>query len=456
MSQMKNIGFQIEKVSEQKEHMENPLPPAIRRLNLLLHVTKIIRQELSKKSMETQTPTSLHATQESPTLPSQTVPSSQLLPQTQTVPSSQLLLQYPPVHPVPQLPTPLQSTPSLPSLSESSVTEFLGVPNVPNLPSIPGWFNIPVTENLSTTSILQTSSTPTGVELTLPQTSTTLTTSIIQAPSTFTGVELTTPQTSTTQTSSTFDLSSLNLQNITGQTTAQTPHVTSKTPRKQITPCKQIHSRATTATATHQVSSEMISEENFMLVESSDNEDDSGDKDFTVDDSNNSDDNDNDDENEDRTQQQPSTSTFVRNVKWTHNHQQGNPVPKALQNPRRLYCNKCPRSYTTMWDLKIHKANRCGKKNDKPYKCPVCQRGFANVIGMREHKRGIMIVFYLTHVKNVETNFFLDQNFLSTKKITTLVKNLQNMCGKIKFLCCLSVLCKYVKFCNCRVDAREL
>ena len=75
-----------------------------------------------------------------------------------------------------------------------------------------------------------------------------------------------------------------------------------------------------------------------MLVESSDNEDDSGDKDFTVDNSNNSDDNDNDDnenddENEDRTQQQPSTSTFVRNVKWTHNHQQGNPVPKALQNP---------------------------------------------------------------------------------------------------------------------------
>ena len=55
--------------------------------------------------------------QESPTLPSQTVPSSQLLPQTQTVPSSQLLPQYPPVHPVPQLPTPLQSTPSLPSLS---------------------------------------------------------------------------------------------------------------------------------------------------------------------------------------------------------------------------------------------------------------------------------------------------------------------------------------------------
>ena len=196
----------------------------------------------------------------------------------------------------------------------------MGVPNVPNLPSILGWFNVPVTENLSTTSILQTSSTPTGVEVTLPQTSTTLTTFMIQAPSTFTGVELTTSQTSTTQTSSTFDLSSLNLQNITGQTAARTPHVTSKTPYKQITPRKQIHSRVTTTTATHQVSSETISEENFMLVESSDNEDDSGDKDFTVDDSNNSDDNDNDDndnddENEDRTQQQPSTSTFVRNVK---------------------------------------------------------------------------------------------------------------------------------------------
>ena len=49
VSQMENIGFQIEKVSEQKEHMENPLPPAIRRLNLPLHVTKIIGQELSKK-----------------------------------------------------------------------------------------------------------------------------------------------------------------------------------------------------------------------------------------------------------------------------------------------------------------------------------------------------------------------------------------------------------------------
>ena len=168
---------------------------------------------------------------------------------------------------------------------------------------------------------MQTSSTPTGVELTLPQTSTTLTTSMMQAPSTFTGVELTTPQTSTTQTSSTFDLSSLNLQNIPGQTPARTPHVSSKTPRKQITTCKQIHSRVTTTTATHQVSSEMISEENFMLVELSDNKDDSGDKDFTVDDSNNGDDNDDDDENEDRKQQQPSTSTFVRNVQWTHNHQ---------------------------------------------------------------------------------------------------------------------------------------
>ena len=64
---MENIGFQIKKVSEQTEHMENPSPPAIRRLNLLLHVTKII-QELSKKCMETQTPTSLHAMQESATL----------------------------------------------------------------------------------------------------------------------------------------------------------------------------------------------------------------------------------------------------------------------------------------------------------------------------------------------------------------------------------------------------
>ena len=42
VSQMENIGFQIKKVSEQTEHMENPLPPAIRRLNLPLHVTKII------------------------------------------------------------------------------------------------------------------------------------------------------------------------------------------------------------------------------------------------------------------------------------------------------------------------------------------------------------------------------------------------------------------------------
>ena len=260
---------------------------------------------------------------------------------------------------------------------------------------MPGWFNIPVTENLSTTSILQTSSTPTRVELTLPQTSTTLTTSMMQAPSTFTGVELTTPQTSTTQTSKTVDLSSLNLQNVPAQTPVQTPCVASKAPHKQI------HSRVTKTTATHQVSSETISEENFMLVESSDNEDDSSDKDFTVDDNNDGDDNDDDDdndnddnndndnaENEDRIQQQqqPSTSVLLSNVQWTHNCQQGNLVPKALQNPQRLCCNKCPRSYTTMWDLKIHKANRCGKIDDKPHKCLVCQRGFANVISMREHK----------------------------------------------------------------------
>ena len=39
-----------------------------------------------------------------------------------------------------------------------------------------------------------------------------------------------------------------------------------------------------------------------------------------------------------------------------------------------------------MWHLKIHKLNRCDKIDDKPHKCLVGQRGFANVINMREYK----------------------------------------------------------------------
>ena len=64
---------------------------------------------------------------------------------------------------------------------------------------------------------------------------------------------------------------------------------------------------------------------------------------------------------------------------------QGKPIPLAKQNPKRFYCDKCPRSYTRSGDLKIHQVEMCGKERVYNHICTTCQAKFVRKISMLEH-----------------------------------------------------------------------
>ena len=48
---------------------------------------------------------------------------------------------------------------------------------------------------------------------------------------------------------------------------------------------------------------------------------------------------------------------------------QSSGIPLELRDEEKFYCEKCPRSYKTEWDLKVYEKECCGRVGYKPWKC---------------------------------------------------------------------------------------
>ena len=67
------------------------------------------------------------------------------------------------------------------------------------------------------------------------------------------------------------------------------------------------------------------------------------------------------------------------------NRSHGRPIPTERQNPKRFYCDNCPRSYSRSSDLNKHKVEKCGKVPEYKFQCTMCNSKFLRKVSLREH-----------------------------------------------------------------------
>ena len=82
--------------------------------------------------------------------------------------------------------------------------------------------------------------------------------------------------------------------------------------------------------------------------------------------------------------QEQQSQAVITKIKWK-DHSQGQSVPQHLRNPDQFYSPNCPRIHGGAWDLKVEQENRCGKIDQKPWKCVECGKQYANEVSAKEH-----------------------------------------------------------------------
>ena len=64
---------------------------------------------------------------------------------------------------------------------------------------------------------------------------------------------------------------------------------------------------------------------------------------------------------------------------------QSSGIPLELRDKEKFYCEKCPRSYKSEWDFRVHQQQQCGRVGYKPWKCIRCPLIFTQEVTLREH-----------------------------------------------------------------------
>ena len=85
------------------------------------------------------------------------------------------------------------------------------------------------------------------------------------------------------------------------------------------------------------------------------------------------------------------------------------PIAKALQDPTKFYCDKCPCFYTRPDELACHKKKNC-LKEDPDYFCDACHRGFFYENTLREHYYHEHTDIILWHCKKCNEGFHYKSN----------------------------------------------
>ena len=85
------------------------------------------------------------------------------------------------------------------------------------------------------------------------------------------------------------------------------------------------------------------------------------------------------------------------------------PIPKALQDPTKFYCEKCPCFYTRPDELARHKKKNC-LKPDPDHFCDECHKGFFYENTLREHYYHEHTDIVLWHCKKCNEGFHYKSN----------------------------------------------
>ena len=85
------------------------------------------------------------------------------------------------------------------------------------------------------------------------------------------------------------------------------------------------------------------------------------------------------------------------------------PIAKALQDPTKFYCDKCPCFYTRPDELAHHKKKNC-LKEDPDYFCDACHRGFFYKNTLCEHYYHEHTDIILWHCKKCNEGFHYKSN----------------------------------------------
>ena len=85
------------------------------------------------------------------------------------------------------------------------------------------------------------------------------------------------------------------------------------------------------------------------------------------------------------------------------------PIAKALQDPTKFYCDKCPCFYTRPDELARHKKKNC-LKEDPEFFCDACHRGFFYENTLREHYYHENTDIILWHCKKCNEGFHYKSN----------------------------------------------
>ena len=85
------------------------------------------------------------------------------------------------------------------------------------------------------------------------------------------------------------------------------------------------------------------------------------------------------------------------------------PIAKALQDPTKFYCDKCPCFYTRPDELARQKKKNC-LKEDPDYFCDACHRGFFYENTLREHYYHEHTDIILWHCKKCNEGFHYKSN----------------------------------------------